>query len=84
MSLSSDAPRTPTNSTLHAHTHADNRLTFTFREKSIGLGTVKMEMEERIGVRAQSILGGKTFLPENICTKINKIPEIYMTFDRKN
>jgi len=37
-----------------------------------------------IGVGAQSTLGGsKTFLPENICIKINKMPEFYMIFARK-
>ena len=28
--------------------------------------------------------GDKTFLPENICIKINKMPEFYMIFARKN
>ena len=27
--------------------------------------------------------GGKTFLPENICVKINKMPEFYMILARK-
>jgi len=36
-----------------------------------------------IGVGAQSTFGGKTFLPENICMKIKKIPEFYMIYARK-
>jgi len=33
--------------------------------------------------RRSSAFGGKTYLPENICRKINKMPEFYMIFARK-
>jgi len=33
--------------------------------------------------RSSVNFGGKTFLPENICIKINKMPEFYMIFVRK-
>jgi len=31
-----------------------------------------------IGVGAQSTLGGKTFLPENVCEKLTKMPKFYV------
>jgi len=37
----------------------------------------------RIGVRAQSTLGGKTFFPEKYVWKINKMPEFYVIVARK-
>jgi len=37
----------------------------------------------RIGVGAQSTLGGTKFLPEKYVLKINKMPEFYMTLARK-
>ena len=36
-----------------------------------------------MSVRAQSTLGGKTFLPEKYVWKINKMPEFYIIFARK-
>ena len=36
-----------------------------------------------VGLGAQSTLAGKTLLPENICMKINKMPEFYTMFAGK-
>jgi len=61
-------------------------------------GGVRTRREASISVGVQSTLGGKTFLTENICMKklqnvrilhdicpkINKIPEFYMIYARKN
>jgi len=33
-----------------------------------------------IGIGAQSTMGVKTFLPKNVCMKINKISKFYMIF----
>jgi len=36
------------------------------------------DMQSNIGIWAQSILGGTTFLPEKYVWKINKMPEFYI------
>jgi len=68
---------------LFAREAADRQYNTNERDKNYNKTTTNKN--RTIGVWAQSTLGGggKTFLSENICIKINKMPEFYTIFARK-